>query len=161
VLATDAGFSRYDFIKPLGARCESGFECPRGFCVSGRCCDTECVGACAACSVAEGALTDGVCGFARGRVCLDTGCAQVMCSGNSMTCGMAPACEDAGMEEVPDAGIRPRDAGRPIEPEPEPVPPPPGCGCDASPAGFALALLLWLRRVSGEQRARVVEPARH
>jgi hypothetical protein len=44
-----------------GVACANGGTCASGFCVNAVCCKTACTTACAACSKAKGAMTDGTC----------------------------------------------------------------------------------------------------
>jgi hypothetical protein len=77
-----------------GEPCATASECLSGFCAGGICCDTACGGGdpndCQACSVAEGALSDGACGaVAADRICRnaagDCDVAEV-CDGTATTC---------------------------------------------------------------------------
>jgi alpha-tubulin suppressor-like RCC1 family protein len=47
--------------KTSGATCDARAECVGDACVDGFCCDTACDDGCSACSVARGAMKDGVC----------------------------------------------------------------------------------------------------
>lgn len=51
------------FGNKLGASCEANADCTSGHCVDGICCDTDCAGACMACTAAfKGSGVDGICG---------------------------------------------------------------------------------------------------
>ncbi len=89
------GGAAYAFIgrKGNGEPCLAASECGSGFCVDGVCCNSACGGGspdCQACSVAAGAMANGVCGAARGgTVCRPaTGGCDVAetCTGMSMAC---------------------------------------------------------------------------
>lgn len=82
---------------PNGEECEDDDECLDGACIDGVCCDQRCgegVDDCEACSVADGATTDGVCGPLRGEragevVCRVSagGCdPEETCVGSSRSC---------------------------------------------------------------------------
>ena len=117
-----------------GASCSSPKQCHSGFCVDGVCCDKACgmgsSGAdCQACSVAQGAAKDGVCGPVKaGRVCrpaagpcdaaescdgLTSGCpvdalatAGTICRGALGVCDVAESCSGS-------SGQCPADQHRP------------------------------------------------
>ena len=89
------GGAAYAFIgrKGNGEPCLNASECGSGFCTDGVCCNSACGGGavdCQACSMAAGAMGNGVCGPARGgTVCRASqgSCDQAeTCSGNSMAC---------------------------------------------------------------------------
>ncbi len=89
------GGAAYAFIgrKGNGESCLTAADCGSGFCVDGVCCNSACGGGqpdCQACSVAAGAMTNGVCGAARGgTVCRPSvgGCdVAETCTGMSMAC---------------------------------------------------------------------------
>ncbi len=77
-----------------GDVCATAAECATGFCVDGVCCDQACGGGdpndCRACSVANGAVVDGICGTATvGTVCrAAAGPCDVVeaCDGTNDTC---------------------------------------------------------------------------
>jgi outer membrane protein OmpA-like peptidoglycan-associated protein len=76
-IGLDGGFlarsERLDFTQGLlapGQPCAQDCECGTGFCADGVCCDQACQGACLACSVAQGAATDGTCALVGpSRIC--------------------------------------------------------------------------------------------
>ncbi len=65
----------FALLKTDGEPCAQDHECLGGLCVDGVCCNSACGGGlgddCQACSVAEGAATDGVCGPTTGNSCDD------------------------------------------------------------------------------------------
>jgi len=84
---------------PNGSACTTYTECDSNFCVDGYCCNTACLGGvCDACSVALGAVANGVCTPRNGVACSDgnacTGadiCQNGACLGQTMVdCGPAP-----------------------------------------------------------------------
>lgn len=86
--------------KPNGVACGMGTECLSTNCVDGVCCDTACGGACDACSVAQGAATDGTCALlGPSRICrVSSGSCDTeeRCSGTSAVCA-ADSFTDAGV----------------------------------------------------------------
>lgn len=69
-----------------GAPCSDPSACASATCVDGRCCDRPCAGACAACSVAEGADVDGICKiFDAGAPGLPA-CGALVCNGLDLVC---------------------------------------------------------------------------
>ncbi len=88
-----------------GAACVTATDCGSGFCVDGVCCNSPCNGGvCDACSVAAGALQDGMCRSLTGNACDDgNACTQMdacnagVCVGASpVTCAAMDTCHDAG-----------------------------------------------------------------
>ncbi|MFP2907167.1 hypothetical protein ACLESD_19380 [Pyxidicoccus sp. 3LFB2] len=85
-----------------GRSCAVSGECASGSCVDGVCCDTACAGGvCDACSVAAGALVDGVCAPLNGRSCDDGNacssadtCQAGTCGGRAYQCSRG-ACEQS------------------------------------------------------------------
>ncbi|MCC6216753.1 MAG: hypothetical protein IT376_17975 [Polyangiaceae bacterium] len=81
------------YLSTQGEACAVGGECASGYCVDAVCCDTQCAGACVACTAAlKGAGADGGCGpIAAGAdpasECADQGVAS---------CGTDGACDGAG-----------------------------------------------------------------
>lgn len=89
------GGSAYLFIgkKRNGEPCLAATECGSGFCTDGVCCESGCGGGsvdCQACSVAAGAIQNGMCSpVQRGAVCRPAagGCDEAeLCSGVSVVC---------------------------------------------------------------------------
>ena len=84
----------YKVQRPAGVSCMSAGQCVSGHCVEGLCCDTACgggkAGDCQACSVANGATTDGTCGpIKAGAPCRASsgGCdAPETCDGTNLVC---------------------------------------------------------------------------
>jgi hypothetical protein len=71
--------------------CTMASECTSGFCVDGVCCDSECTGACRACSAArKGSGSDGTCG----DVAPGTACGLFVCSAGACptTCASDTDC---------------------------------------------------------------------
>jgi MYXO-CTERM domain-containing protein len=91
-----------------GTSCATEADCADGFCVDGVCCDSACGGAdptdCQACSVAAGALEDGVGSPLTGSTCddgnpctrTDTCRAGACAGGNPDPCTSTDACRDDG-----------------------------------------------------------------
>jgi MYXO-CTERM domain-containing protein len=88
-----------------GSLCSVGGECVSGFCADGVCCSTACdAGACDACSVAKGALQDGICYPLSGVPCDDgdactqgdTCMAGTCAGGNPTLCTILDACHTLG-----------------------------------------------------------------
>src|SRR5690606_24695131 len=91
---------------PRNGRCVTDDQCTSGYCVDGVCCDSPCGGGdpndCIACSVAAGALEDGVCGVVvDGNPCQDGDactegdtCQAGICEpGAPVTCRAPDVCE--------------------------------------------------------------------
>jgi hypothetical protein len=80
-----------------GGVCAGGATCVSGFCADGRCCNTACNGACAACSTAKGAAANGTCSAAVVKGAQDAGScddATGMCDGtDKCSCDAAGACK--------------------------------------------------------------------
>lgn len=86
------------FRRALGSACTSNEECGEGFCTEGVCCDTACGNGdpndCQACSVAQGASSDGTCTFlppshqcrAASTNPLDVCDAPEVCTGSDAAC---------------------------------------------------------------------------
>lgn len=110
-------------IRVSGAACRGDADCGSGICADGVCCDRVCTDPCAACSVARGAATDGVCGpRLAGSVCRAAGggiCdVDEVCDGASTGCPPDlpdPVCSgaDAAMPDL-DGGV-PADASAPLD----------------------------------------------
>ncbi len=92
-----------------GSICAEASDCTSGFCVDGVCCDAACGGSdatdCQACSVAAGAVTDGVCVVvSTGTPCSDgDACTQpdtcqsgTCTAGGAVVCTAIDSCHDAG-----------------------------------------------------------------
>jgi hypothetical protein len=86
----------YIFSLPLanGASCTTDADCASGHCADHRCCDVDCTGACGVCSLAEGAVADGICtlfpaGF-EGR----PPCGSLVCNGRSPQCALCDSEEE-------------------------------------------------------------------
>ncbi|MEP7123669.1 MAG: kelch repeat-containing protein [Byssovorax sp.] len=85
---------------PLGQPCASSATCGGATCVDGVCCNTACAaGACDACTIALGAVTDGICTILTGTVCDDgdgctTGdtCLAGVCGGSPLVCATPDLC---------------------------------------------------------------------
>lgn len=96
------------FTQPIGAACVSPDDCGGGPCVDGVCCDSPCGGGaedCQNCSVAGGAVADGVCTPAA---------ADVVCRPSAGTCDAAEFCPgNAGTcpDDMPAADGDPCDDG--------------------------------------------------
>lgn len=88
----------------LGLPCAEGNDCESGFCASGVCCDRACdSGACEVCSVAAGALANGMCAALSGRSCDDgnpctigDACDSGACGGSPRSCEPIDGCHEAG-----------------------------------------------------------------
>lgn len=80
----------------LGEPCGNGAACASGFCFDGVCCDTSCEGACAACSVAAGATTDGTCAALP---------ATTTCRAAGGTCDAAETCDGVAHDCPADASV--------------------------------------------------------
>lgn len=77
-----------------GALCSANADCASGYCVDDLCCDVDCTGACAACSVAEGAAADGTCVvFPAGSEGVPS-CGSLGCNGQSAQCAPCESDED-------------------------------------------------------------------
>jgi MYXO-CTERM domain-containing protein len=102
-----------------GDPCAVGTECASGHCVDNRCCNSACVGACAACSVAAGAVTDGVCAFSLPGAAGSPACSPPLaCIGTSGDCSACSADNHCASDAYCDgAGVcRPRKTqGDPCE----------------------------------------------
>jgi N-acetylneuraminic acid mutarotase len=90
---------------PNGTACAQSAECASGFCADGVCCDTACnAGPCDACSVMEGADTNGTCKLLTGPPCDDGDactrtdtCQMGVCTGkNPVACPAPDPCHDPG-----------------------------------------------------------------
>lgn len=81
-------------LLPRGAACELSSACESGACVDGVCCESECKGACAACSDARrgDALGDGRCGAVAAGRDPDDECA----ASSAASCGHTGACDGQG-----------------------------------------------------------------
>ncbi len=89
-----------------GSACANAGQCNSGNCVDGVCCNTACsAGACDACSVATGALKDGVCALLSGTACDDGDvctqndtCSVGACMpGGPVQCAAIDMCHSAGV----------------------------------------------------------------
>lgn len=93
-------------LLPDGSPCKAAGQCNSANCVDSVCCNTACsAGACDACSVATGALQDGVCALLSGTACDDgDACTQAdTCSagaclpGSPLQCAAIDMCHTAGV----------------------------------------------------------------
>lgn len=78
-----------------GRACLLGAQCKSGFCTDSVCCNTACSGDCAACSVAAGGSTDGVCANYASGSTGSPSCSPYECSGGancSTTCAADSDC---------------------------------------------------------------------
>jgi MYXO-CTERM domain-containing protein len=75
-----------------GDACAMNGDCASLHCAEGICCDVECTGACAACSVAAGAQVDGVCTISPAGAEGSPACAPLTCNGVALDC--APCVHD-------------------------------------------------------------------
>lgn len=76
-----------------GSPCSSAEQCTSGFCADGFCCDSNCVGACRACSAAKkGQGADGTCGFIAVGIDPDGECDD----DGSNTCNKTGSCSGSG-----------------------------------------------------------------
>jgi hypothetical protein len=98
---------------PLGTPCSIGDDCESDICVDGICCDTPCDGgACWACSIKNGAPSDGVCAELTGLACDDGDpCSSEdacgpggVCSGTPRSCEAIDECHEIGACN-PDHGL--------------------------------------------------------
>jgi MYXO-CTERM domain-containing protein len=98
---------------PLGTACSIGDDCESDICVDGICCDTPCDGgACWACSIANGAPSDGVCAELTGLPCDDGDACSIkdacgpggVCSGTPRSCEAIDECHEIGACN-PDHGL--------------------------------------------------------
>lgn len=78
--------------KPLGEACNNGFECLEGYCVDGRCCESDCDGKCQRCDMNDSGLCEPVADL----------------TDPDSDCGQCQACFDGGCSNVP-AGDDPKD----------------------------------------------------
>jgi hypothetical protein len=69
-----------------GDACATNGDCASLHCADGLCCDVECTGACAACSVAAGAQADGVCTISPAGAEGSPSCAPLTCNGVAIDC---------------------------------------------------------------------------
>jgi MYXO-CTERM domain-containing protein len=76
----------FHFGKAVGDPCTTSEECANAECVDGRCCDSACTGACAACSVAEGAASNGVCTVFPAASPGSPSCGTLTCNGLAHDC---------------------------------------------------------------------------
>ncbi len=76
--------------KTNGVTCGASTECQSNFCVDGVCCNTGCADSCDACSVAQGAVTNGTCSLlGPSRICrgaTSTCDVEERCNGTVATC---------------------------------------------------------------------------
>lgn len=106
-----------------GAPCLYDAACHSFYCVNGICCDSDCTSACQACTVAQGAVTNGTCTALTGTPCNDGNlctagdqCVGGACTGMPVTCP-SDACNDAtcaplkGCAKVPVADGAPCPGG--------------------------------------------------
>jgi hypothetical protein len=69
-----------------GEACTTDTECASEHCVDGRCCNTACTGSCTACSVAEGATSDGACTVYPVGSPGSPSCGYLICNGTALDC---------------------------------------------------------------------------
>jgi alpha-tubulin suppressor-like RCC1 family protein len=73
-----------------GFSCTSTAQCLSNYCVDGVCCGNICMGSCSACSAAKkGSGSDGVCGFIKAGVDIDSECNPGECNGGG-ACNASP-----------------------------------------------------------------------
>ncbi|MEZ4384911.1 MAG: hypothetical protein R3A79_26515 [Nannocystaceae bacterium] len=86
---TDGDAKAYELLYAQGSPCVLDSECPKA-CVDGVCCDGPCDGPCLACSVAQGAAKDGLCGPVTcpdEQICIEAEDACVEPAGTSSSTG--------------------------------------------------------------------------
>jgi hypothetical protein len=106
-----------------GASCSDDASCIDGFCRDGVCCDGACGDGdstdCMACSVASGAIVDGVCGASNGNVCgpddgdvctQDT-CVDGVCAPSELTCDDGDPCTASTCDPTTGCVFSPLDDG--------------------------------------------------
>lgn len=81
---------------PLGLSCAAASDCASSFCVDGVCCDAACEGACAGCSFATGATTEGHCSvYSAGNAGTPACASGTRCDGAHPDCSATYACTSA------------------------------------------------------------------
>jgi MYXO-CTERM domain-containing protein len=106
-----------------GEPCHVSTDCVAGICSAGVCCNTECAGACEACSVAAGADSDGVCKTLKtGADCRDEPLVcyeRSSCDGVSVDCPASKPSSDGTPCTKKDGTEAACEAGTCIEAQPE------------------------------------------